>query len=153
MAKKSKSFFLRLTQIFFSYILIVFTLWSLYYAFWGRHLYLVTAYCSCPICINVKKYHDGQFASGKKIYWGGIAADPSVPFGSRVELMPLWPQDWNAVFSVLQGKRKFRVEDRGGKIKGKHIDLFIPDSLSGHKAALKWGARRMRIKLNGQWAE
>ena len=127
--------------------------WSLYYAFWGRHLYLVTAYCNCPICINVPKYHDSRFADGKPLYWGGIASGSSIPFGTQVDLVPHWPQDWGAVFALLEGRRDFRVEDRGGKIKGKHIDLFIPDSMGGHKTAMKWGVRRMRIKLNGEWAE
>lgn len=113
----------------------------------------MTAYCNCPICINVKKYHDGRFASGKKVYWGGLAADAVLPIGTRVELVPHWPQDWGAVFHLLHRRRNFRVEDRGGKIKGKHIDLFIPDSFGGHKAALKWGVRRMRIKINGKWAD
>lgn len=113
----------------------------------------MTAYCNCPICINVKKYHDGRFASGKKVYWGGLAADPALPIGTRVGLIPHWPQDWGAVFGLLHRRRNFRVEDRGGKIKGKHIDLFIPDSLGGHKAALRWGVRRMRIKVNGKWAD
>jgi len=114
---------------------------------------LITAYCNCPICINVKKYHDGRFASGKKVYWGALAADPSIPFRTKVELMPLWPQDWAVIFTRLKGRRNFKVEDRGGKIKGKHIDLFIPDSLGGHKAARRWGARRMRLKINGEWAD
>lgn len=67
--------------------------------------------------------------------------------------MPLWPQDWAVIFTRLKGRRNFKVEDRGGKIKGKHIDLFIPDSLGGHKAARRWGARRMRLKINGEWAD
>jgi 3D (Asp-Asp-Asp) domain-containing protein len=153
LALNSKSFSSRLKRFILAYAFLTFALYSLYYAFWGRHLYLVTAYCNCPVCINIPKYRDSQFASGKKIYWGGIAADPSVPFGTRVELVPHWPQDWGAVYGLLKGRRKFRVEDRGGKIKGKHIDLYIPDSFGGHKAALRWGVRRMRIKMNGEWAK
>jgi len=115
---------------------------------------LVTAYCNCPICVNIKKYqHDDQFASGKRIYWGGIAADRSIPFKTKVELVPLWPQDWGTLTTLLKGRRKFVVEDRGGKIKGKHLDIFIPDSMGGHQTARRWGVRRMRIKLNGEWAD
>ena len=139
--------------MFFAYLFLTFALWSVYYAFWGRHLYLVTAYCNCPICINVKKYQDNQFANGKPIHWGAVAADPSVPFGAAVQLIPHWPQDWGAVYVLLDGTREFKVEDRGGKIKGKHIDLFIPDTMGGHKAALRWGVRRMRVKINGKWAQ
>lgn len=135
------------------YGFLAFAAWMTYYQLWGKYLYLVTAYCDCPICINVPKYRDGQFASGRKIYWGGIAADPKVPFKTKIELIPHWPGDWFAVLGLLKARRDFIVEDRGGKIKGKHIDLFIPDSMGGHKAALQWGARRMRLKINGKFAE
>ena len=120
---------------------------------WERHAYIVTAYCNCPICINVKEYYDGKFASGKGAYWGGIAADPHVAFGTKVELVPLFPQDWFSVAVLLQGRRNFIVEDRGGKIKGKHVDLFIPDLLGGHQTAKLWGNRKMRLKINDNWAE
>ncbi|MBI4357752.1 MAG: 3D domain-containing protein [Candidatus Omnitrophica bacterium] len=152
MKKNPNSLVARFKRAIFAYGFLTIFLWSVYYAFWGRHLYLVTAYCNCPICINVKKYQDDQFASGRRIYWGGMAADPRVPFGTTMELVPHWPQDWLAVFGLLKGKRKFRVEDRGGKIKGKHLDLFIPDSMGGHKTARQWGVRRMRVKVNGDWA-
>ena len=150
---KRLSFFGKIRQVFLLYVLFWLVAWSLYYIFWGRHLYLVTAYCNCPICVNVKKYQDSRFANGKKIHWGGIAADPAIRFGTRVDLVPFWPQDWATVLSLLKGRRKFTVEDRGGKIKGKHIDIFIPDSMGGHQTAKNWGVRRMRIKLNGEWAE
>ncbi|OGW76999.1 MAG: hypothetical protein A3J52_00030 [Omnitrophica bacterium RIFCSPHIGHO2_02_FULL_49_9] len=127
--------------------------WSAYYYFWGQYLYVVTAYCGCPICINVKSYRDGRFASGHRVYWGGAATDPAIPFGSDVTLLPHWPQDWLGVFAYLSGRRDFVAEDRGGKIKGRHIDLFIPDSLGGHAVARRWGVRRMRIKINGELAK
>lgn len=149
-----RPFFLsRVKRGIFLYLLFVGLLWGTYYQLWGKYLYLVTAYCNCPICINVPKYHDGRFASRKKIYWGGAAADRAIPFGTQIELVPHWPGDWFAALGLLKGRRDFVVEDRGGKIKGKHIDLFIPDSMGGHKAALEWGARRMRLKINGKLAE
>ena len=151
MAKSS--FSKRLKRTIFAYALFTFLAYTAYYEFWGKHVYLVTAYCNCPICINVPQYRDNKFASGKKLYWGAAAADSKVKFGSKIELVPLWPQDWFAEQKVLKGRNKFTVEDRGGKIKGKHIDLFIPDSMGGHKAALHWGARRMRLKINGKFAE
>lgn len=138
---------------FLIYTFSIFLIWTVYYVSWGRYLYIVTAYCNCAVCINVPKYRDNQFASGRKIYWGGIAADPKIPFRSRLEILPTWPQDWAAVTKLFRGRRKFIVEDRGGKIKGRHIDIFIPDSMGGHKAALKWGVRRMRVKINGVLAE
>jgi len=144
---------IRLKQKILVWAFLILTVCGLYHYYWGRHLYIVTAYCNCPICINVPKYYDGHFASGKHIRWGGIAADPKVPFGAQVELVPLLPQDWLAVFGLMKGRRDFTVEDRGGKIKGKHIDLFFPDSLGGHKAAKAWGKRYLRLKINGRWAD
>jgi len=128
---------------------LVFSLLAVYHIFWGQYVYTVTAYCNCPICINVPEHHDGQFASGRGVYWGGVATDSEVPFGTQVEIVPHWPQDWLAVANVLKGQRTFVAEDRGGKIKGRHIDLFIPDALGGHQAAKAWGKRHMRLKLDG----
>jgi len=124
-----------------------------YYYFWGQYLYTMTAYCDCPICVNVDAYRDGRFASGRAVYWGGIAADPSIPFGTQIELVPIWPGDFWSIFRVLKNRKKFTVEDRGGKIKGKHIDLFIPHSHGGHQMALEWGVRKMRVSINGELAK
>ena len=153
MTKKYRSFSNRLKRRALIYGVLFLALWGIYYELWGKHLYLVTAYCGCPICINVREFRDQHIASGRRIYWGGVAADSKTPFGSKIELVPLLPQDWLATAVLLNGKRDFTVEDRGGKIKGKHIDLFIPDSLGGHQAARRWGIRRIRIKTNGEWAE
>ncbi|HOW88479.1 MAG TPA: 3D domain-containing protein [Candidatus Omnitrophota bacterium] len=128
-------------------------LWTAYYYLWARHAYIVTAYCNCPICINVKDFQDGKFANNKPVHWGAVAADKSIPFGSRVELVPFLPTDWFSINRFLGGQKEFVVEDRGGKIKGRHIDIFFPDSMGGHQTAKKWGVRRMRVKINGRLAE
>lgn len=133
--------------------LYLFIAWAAYQFFWARHFYAVTAYCNCPICINVPAYRDDQFASGKKVYWGAVAADPSVPFGAKVELVPQSPLDILDVFFLLKGRFNYRVEDRGGKIKGRDIDIYIPQSIGGHKQALRWGRRHMRVKINGKLAD
>ncbi len=146
-------FKIRVKSFFWSAAFTALVLGCLYGHFWGWHVYRVTAYCNCPVCINVPEYRDNRFASGKRIHWGGVAADASVPFGSRIELVPLWPQDWKAVFKILGGRRKFIVEDRGGKIRNRAIDIFIPDSRGGHKTALRWGVHYMRVKINGRWAD
>lgn len=124
-----------------------------YYELWGKHLYIVTAYCDCPICINVPEFRDGRFASGAKVYWGGAAADRKVPFGTSIELVPFSPLDYWNIEHTLRKRKKFQAEDRGGKIKGRHIDLFIPQSMGGHKTALAWGKQLMRIRLNGELAD
>ncbi len=144
---------LKIKKTLISLALTAFAFAFIYYHVWGRHTYLVTAYCNCPVCINVEAFRDGRFASGKPVYWGGVAADRKIPFGATVELAPVLPHNSLAVSDVLKGRKKFTVEDRGGKIKGRHIDIFIPDSLGGHKAAKRWGARRMRLKINNVLAE
>ena len=127
--------------------------WRAYDVLWLRHRYLITAYCDCPICINVPAFRDGKFASRRPVYWGGVAADKSIPFKSSVELVPVTLRDWFAVRSYLGDRRDFTVEDRGGKIYGRHIDIFFPQERGGHSAAVHWGARRMRVKINGRFME
>jgi len=126
---------------------------AFYYELWGSHLYIVTAYCNCPICINVKEFHDGKFANGEKVSWGAVAAPKQYRFGTKIELVPTFPWDYWRIQRVLNNRTKFIVKDRGGKIRGKHIDLFIPDTMGGHKAALRWGRQMMRLKIDGKLAE
>ena len=145
--KKRRRVLTGITAIIYASILAA-LLWKAYDFFWARHQYLITAYCDCPICINVKGFRDGKFASGRPVYWGGIAADKSIPFGAEIELVPVMPTDWLAVRGLLDGRKNFTVEDRGGKIRGRHFDIFFPQSMGGHQIAKQWGARRMRIKID-----
>ncbi len=89
-----------------------------------RRLYLVTSYCPCKLCCGPSA--KGITASGKRVRVGMCAADKSVPFGT--------------VYDV-PGYGRAVVEDRGGAIKGNHIDVYLPT----HKAALAWGAKRLKI--------
>lgn len=86
--------------------------------------YKITAYCSCSSCCGKS---DGITASGTKAKEGRtIAADTSVlPFGTKV---------------VIDG-RTYTVEDRGGAINGKRIDVYF----SSHKEALKWGVKYLKV--------
>ena len=120
---------------------------------WLRHRYLITAYCDCPICINRVGFRDGKFANMQSVHWGGMAADKSVPFGASVELLPVTVKDLLAVDTYLGKRRHFTVEDRGSKIRGKRLDIYFPQSRGGHEAALHWGARRMRVRINGKLAD
>jgi len=43
----------------------------------------------------------------------------------------------------IRGYGYGRVEDRGGKIKGDHIDLFFRT----HGRAVRWGKRRAEVKI------
>ena len=106
----------------------------------------VTGYCKCGKCCSWhrnwffrpvfshgankgKRKEVGITANGAKAKRGTIAADTSkYPFGTIM---------------YISGYGYGRVEDRGGAIKGEHIDLFF----RSHKEALQWGKRSMRIKI------
>ena len=86
--------------------------------------YLITYYCACKLCCGKD---DGITASGVKAKAGRtIAMDISVPFGTKVK---------------IGNKDGYVVEDRGGAIKGKHIDVFC----SSHKLALKKGKHYKKV--------
>ena len=108
---------------------------------------LTTGYCKCGKCTNWKhtfflrrtvvkdgpnegKHKDvGKTASGKKAKVGTIAADTSkYPLGTVM---------------YIPGYGYGTVEDRGGAIKGDHIDLFF----KSHKAALKWGKQQKQVQV------
>lgn len=93
----------------------------------------VTAYCACPKCCgpNAK----GLTASGAPVTYNlgrFVAADTSVlPFGSRVRI----PGYHNG--------EPVPVLDRGGAIKGYHLDVFFPS----HQQALDWGRRWVVVEI------
>lgn len=109
---------------------------------------LVTAYCNCGKCCG---WEYGDSGDGEPVYnygklkgkpkkigitargtvaaHGTVAADLSVyKFGTRLE---------------IPGYGTGTVEDIGGKIKGRHIDVWFPS----HEEALRWGARRLEVKV------
>jgi 3D (Asp-Asp-Asp) domain-containing protein len=105
-----------------------------------------TGYCNCGKCCGWKRNWKfqpvvaygpnkgdpkavGITAAGTEADWGTIAADTRYyPFGT---IMYIPDYGWG------------RVEDVGGAIKGKHIDLFFPS----HKKALKWGREWKQVKV------
>lgn len=109
-------------------------------------LVLVTGYCNCEKCCGWKKswfgfgrpVYDygpnkgkpkqvGVTASGTVAKHGTVAADPRIfKFGSRLD---------------IPGYGTGRVEDVGGAIKGRHIDIWF----SSHEQALKWGTRWLKV--------
>jgi 3D (Asp-Asp-Asp) domain-containing protein len=94
---------------------------------------LVTAYCPCPKCCG--KYSDGITASGRSIYTHNsrfVAADTSVlPFGTKVSV------------PGYNGGRPVPVLDRGGKIKGRRLDVFFLT----HQRAMQWGRQWVDVKV------
>ena len=106
----------------------------------------VTGYCKCKKCCNWKrnwllrpviasgsakgqKKKVGVTACGTKAKPGTIAADTAkYPFGTIM---------------YVRGYGYGRVEDRGGAIKGEHIDLFF----KSHEKALQWGRQEMPVRV------
>jgi len=93
-----------------------------------------SGYCSCRKCCS--PYDGTRTASGTRPRHGIIAAPKNIPFGTRL---------------YVPGYGWGTVEDRGGAIKGNKIDLFFEDDRgkpgSGHKKALKWGRKNVRVTL------
>ena len=107
---------------------------------------LVTGYCNCGDCcgwqfswlgfgppvytygpMKGKRKEIGVTAKGTQARLGTVAADPKVyPFGTRL---------------LIPGYGTGVVEDVGGAIKGKHIDVWFPS----HQTALKWGKRNLKV--------
>ena len=109
---------------------------------------IVTGYCNCGKCcgwerswfgfgepvynygaLKGKPKKIGVTASGKTARHGTVAADPAVfRFGTRLE---------------IPGYGIGVVEDIGGAIKGRHIDIWF----SSHAAAKRWGVKRLKVKV------
>jgi 3D (Asp-Asp-Asp) domain-containing protein len=109
---------------------------------------LVTGYCACQECCNWRRSclgfgwpviasgpqrgqrkAVGVTASGTTARRGTIAADAArYPYGTVM---------------YIDGYGYGRVEDRGGAVKGEHIDLFFPS----HREALAWGRRWRRVTI------
>ncbi len=94
---------------------------------------LVTAYCPCRKCCGA--HSDGVTASGKSVYANGsrfVAADTRLlGFHTRLSIPGYYG---GAPVSVL---------DRGGKIKGRRLDVFF----LSHKRATQWGARWLDVTV------
>ena len=110
-------------------------------------LVLVTGYCNCGKCCGWKRNwfgfgepvfdygpmkgkpkKIGITATGTRAKKGTIAADPKVyPFGTHLR---------------VPGYGVGTVEDVGGSIKGRHIDVWFPS----HAEARRWGARWLKVE-------
>jgi 3D (Asp-Asp-Asp) domain-containing protein len=90
---------------------------------------IATAYTS-----SRKECDDTPFitASGKRVFWGVIAADPKFPFGTKIYI-PFF-------------KKTFIVLDRGGAIKGNRIDIWM----ANRKDAIKFGKRKLIAYVLGR---
>ncbi|MCK4910431.1 MAG: 3D domain-containing protein [Thermodesulfovibrionales bacterium] len=86
-----------------------------------------TAYSNDPVSINVARWRDERTATNTLARRGVVAADWRVfPPGTRL---------------FIPGYGEAVVEDRGGAIKGLHLDLFV-DSV---QEAKKWGVQEIPV--------
>jgi len=88
-------------------------------------LWRVTAYCPCKKCCGPKAC--GITASGTKADHRLVAGPPEIPFGTVVE---------------VPGYGRCKVEDRGGAIRGKRLDVLFQT----HAEARAWGVKWMRVR-------
>lgn len=106
----------------------------------------VTGYCNCRQCCNWKynwygrpvyasgpnagkPKKIGMTASGTRAGMGTLAADTRYyPFGTIIE---------------IPGYGYGRVEDRGGAIKGNHVDAWF----YSHQRAKQWGKKKLSVKV------
>lgn len=91
----------------------------------------VSAYCPCEKCCG--KYADGITACGHKIRPGDafVAADKRFSFGTEM-IVPGYNND-----------KPIKVLDRGGTIRGNHLDVFFHT----HEQALRWGVKYIDVKV------
>ena len=93
----------------------------------------VTAYCPCTKCCG--PHANGITASGQPVTVNlgrFVAADTRVlPFGSTVRI------------PGYHDGQPVPVLDRGGAIKGDHLDVFFPS----HQQALDWGRRWVLVEV------
>jgi 3D (Asp-Asp-Asp) domain-containing protein len=93
----------------------------------NKVLVKTTAYSNDFYSINVARWRDGRTATNKLARRGIIAADWDVfPPGTRI---------------YIPGYGEGVVEDKGGAVRGKHLDLF----LDTRNEALQWGVKRIEV--------
>ena len=86
----------------------------------------ISYYCNCEQCCGI--WADGLTASGAVPEQGRtIAADKRFPFGTEIEI--------NGI--------TYRVEDRGGAIKGNKIDIY----LDSHSECLQRGRYTETVQI------
>lgn len=88
--------------------------------------YKITAYCSCRKCTG--KYGrmtaSGKLARAKHT----VAVDTRyIKLGTKIKIFNHW----------------YTAEDTGGRVKGRHVDIYM----SSHKQVKKFGRKYLRVKV------
>jgi len=95
-------------------------------AVYGKFLsILVTGYSSTPDQCWGDPF---TTASGTRVHEGTMACPPEYAFGSKIE---------------IEDRGTYVCEDRGGKIKGNHFDMWF----SSRGEALSWGKRTVEARI------
>lgn len=109
-------------------ILLCYPLWA---GETNNDLWKITAYCAKKCCCG--EYSDGVFASGRKVYVGGVACN-WISFGTKLTI----------------GDKIYTVEDRGAKSlfgsksnKIKHIDIYM----ASHQEARNFGVQYAKVEV------
>lgn len=86
----------------------------------------ITAYCPCYAC---SEGYGRSTATGKRARSGHtIAVDPSIfPYGTKIRI----------------GNRVYTAEDRGGGVKGYHIDIFFDN----HSQVRAFGVKYKNVEV------
>lgn len=88
-----------------------------------------TAYSNDKYSINVERWRDGRTATNKVARKGYVAADWGIfPPGTKF---------------YIPGYGEGIVEDKGSKVRGNHLDLF----LDSRDEALRWGVRHQDVYI------
>ena len=97
----------------------------------AEELWRISGYCACSRC--TAPYNDGIFASGRKVYVGGVAIN-WLPFGTKV---------------LIDGK-EYTVEDRGAKsifgTKKKPINA-VDIYFESHEEAKRFGVQHKKVRV------
>lgn len=87
----------------------------------GYRVFVATAYCL-----------KGVTRSGVRVKRGIVAADPSrIPLGSVIQVRA---GSYSGIYRVL---------DTGSAIKGRIIDIYVPD----HNEAMRFGRQRVQVRV------
>ena len=99
--------------------------------------YVVTAYTAGPESTGKTRSHPayGITASGERVQEGVTAAcPPEMPFGTVI---------------AIEGVGERICQDRGGAIKGRRIDVYIPDL----QEALEFGRQTLNVTILSEGAD
>lgn len=102
--------------------------------------YKLTSYCACEKCCGYWATIRPLDDNGEPIVYtaSGAIARQGVTVAADTDILPFWTV-------ILIGGEEFTVQDVGGGVNGKHIDIYFED----HQAAVEFGVRHEIIYRKG----